>query len=164
MRTAGPVQFELFGGLPFVEYMPTEAVPEVRYTPAEPVPEKRKPVRVGPFEKWLRKLEVPYVAVTEAKRAVFVRPGESPEAFDFLIYNECGPNLLVLLGTPTAEGKALMREWEGIFGKGFAAYFVWRAGERDPQGQKEWVGALLEDYGAVGTVAIPVANLLLGAH
>ena len=212
MITAGPVQFELFGGLPFVDYMPTEAVPEVRFTPAEPVPAKQKrkararartcprcdePLAAGAvpgrkcsvcgtdccpgcademggvltcdecqerpdranvatmtaFEAWLRHLEVPHVEVTEAKRAIFA--GAAIASFDFLVYRQDGPNLLVLLtDSPTEADESLLREWEKVFGPEFVGAFVWHDGDDD------WAGILLADWRGQAEHARPLRDLL----
>jgi hypothetical protein len=145
-------QFELFGGLPFADVMPAAGKPEVRYTPAEPLPNKPRKPRVGPFEKWLRDLNVPYVKVAEAKRAIF--PGSHVEAFDFLIYREAGPNLLVLLNPrPGEEDERRMKDWEQTFGEGFAACFAWRAGD-------DWRGILMADWRGRAEHARPLRDLL----
>ena len=44
------------------------------------------------FEDYLRSKGLPYVAVDEAKRAIFA--GASIKSFDFLVYSASGPNLL----------------------------------------------------------------------
>lgn len=45
------------------------------------------------FEDYLRRQQIPYVAVDEAKRATFGRI--SLKSFDFVVYSGDGPNLLV---------------------------------------------------------------------
>ena len=135
MRTAGPVQFELFGGLPFVDLMPTEAVPEVRFTPAEPAPKKMRGRRklaavdstgAAGLEHFLRERQEPYVAVDEAKKAIFA--GSNIGSFDFLVYRQDGPNHLVLIvhGKPTTEQDERLAEWERVFGPAFVGVFVCR--------------------------------------
>ena len=71
------------------------------------------------LEHLLRERGVPYVAVDEAKKAIFA--GSSLKAFDFLVYCDDGPNHLVLVvyGRPTAEQEALLGEWEKVFGPAF---------------------------------------------
>ena len=80
------------------------------------------------FETFLRDKGWPYVAVDEAKQAIF--GGAGIEAFDFLVYSSVGPNLLVSLqGTPgpvAQEALDSMGEWEAVFGKDFRAVFVCR--------------------------------------
>ena len=45
------------------------------------------------FEDYLRHKAIPYVAVDEAKKAIF--GSESLKSFDFVLYSEKGANLLV---------------------------------------------------------------------
>ena len=45
------------------------------------------------FEHYLRQRRVPYVAVDEAKKALFANA--SLKSFDFVVYSQQGPNLLV---------------------------------------------------------------------
>jgi hypothetical protein len=122
-------QLDLIGGLPFAETM------EVRFTPAEPAAKsKRTRRKLAPvdstgaagLEYLLRERQEPYVAVDEAKKAIF--SGAGIEAFDFLVYRKDGPNHLVLIvhGTPTAEQDALLAEWEKVFGSAFMGVFVCR--------------------------------------
>jgi hypothetical protein len=79
------------------------------------------------LETCLRDKGWPYVAVTEARKAIF--GGSGIGTFDYLIYSSTGPNLLVLVVTrrPTAEQAEQMTEWEKIFGKDFEAAFVFQA-------------------------------------
>ena len=59
------------------------------------------------LEKYLRGHNIPFVAVTEAKKAIF--SGASLDSFDCLIYSESGPNLLVLLtNSPSTAGRLLI--------------------------------------------------------
>jgi hypothetical protein len=94
------------------------------------------------FEDYLRSRGLPYVAVDEAKKAVFGRI--SLKSFDFIVYSEQGPNLLVDVkgrkfpdSTPGRKrgGKAWenwitrddvegLAEWQGVFGGGFQAALV----------------------------------------
>ena len=95
------------------------------------------------FEDYLRKKDWPYVAVDEAKRGAFA--GASIKSFDFLVYSDTGPNLLVdvkgrkfpdrageknkgasrawenWITRQDAEGLA---EWEKVFGDDFVAFLV----------------------------------------
>lgn len=95
------------------------------------------------FEEYLRGRGVPYVAVDDAKKAVF---GEiSLKSFDFIVYSEVGPNLLVDVkgrkfpdSTPggkktasrawenwiTQDDVAGLRDWARVFGEGFLATLV----------------------------------------
>ena len=45
------------------------------------------------FEDYLRAKGWPYIAVDEAKKAIFA--GGAIKSFDFLVYSASGPNLLV---------------------------------------------------------------------
>ena len=78
------------------------------------------------LEHFLRQRGVPYVAVDEAKKAIFA--GSSLQAFDFLVYCDDGPNHLVLIvhGKPTAEQDELLAEWEKVFGPAFVGIFARR--------------------------------------
>ncbi len=92
------------------------------------------------FEHYLRANAIPYVAVDEAKRAladVNVPEGKL-KSFDFVVYSEHASNLLVdvkgrkhsgrtgrsLQNWVTAEDVASLKRWEGLFGEGFEAAFV----------------------------------------
>jgi hypothetical protein len=95
------------------------------------------------FEDYLRAKGLPYVAVDEAKKAIFA--GVSIKSFDFLVYSTSGPNLLVDVkgrkfpdsgpargGGPrrawenwvTREDLNGLQEWEKVFGGGFQAVLV----------------------------------------
>ena len=82
---------------------------------------------VAELEKHLREKGWPYVAVDEAKKAIF--NASEIAAFDFLVYRTIGPNLLVLVVTrrPTPAQVQQMTEWEKVFGKDFLAAFVFQA-------------------------------------
>jgi hypothetical protein len=75
---------------------------------------------VKAFEAFLRATGTPYVAVTEAKRALF--SGVKLKAFHFVVYSATGPNILATV-KPFSQGnmRAEMGRWEEVFGKGFAA-------------------------------------------
>lgn len=85
------------------------------------------------FEYYLRAKQIPYVAVDEARRAL---RGPMPlKSFDFVVYGESGPNLLVdvkgrkhtgrsrkqLDNWVTQEDIDGLRQWEQVFGGGFEA-------------------------------------------
>ena len=95
------------------------------------------------FEDYLRAKGWPYVAVDEAKKAIF--GAVSLKSFDFLVYSSSGPNLLVDVkgrkfpdaipgrsrGTSRAWENWITRddvegltEWEKVFGNGFLAVLV----------------------------------------
>jgi hypothetical protein len=89
------------------------------------------------FEAWLRRRGVPYVAVDEAKKALFT--DTSLKSFDFVVYNPGGANLLVDIkgrrfrtgsGDSTKQTWATeadvadLGEWERVFGDGFVGVLV----------------------------------------
>lgn len=98
------------------------------------------------FEHYLRSNGVPYVAVDEAKRALQgSATNKLPlKSFDFVVYSESGPNLLVDVkgrkhsgrtSSGAGTGRALqnwvtrddiagLRRWSGIFGEGFDPVFA----------------------------------------
>jgi len=86
------------------------------------------------FEAYLRNRQVPYVAVDEAKRALFA--DAKLKSFDFVVYSKAGPNLLVDVkgrsaraggSRKTLECWATQRDvddllhWQQVFGAGFSA-------------------------------------------
>lgn len=87
------------------------------------------------FEDYLRRKGLPYVAVDEAKKALFA--GAKLKSFDFVVYRPNGANLLVdVKGRKCSGGKSSLqnwvtrediddlRQWQDIFGEGFSAVFV----------------------------------------
>ena len=95
------------------------------------------------FEDYLRAKGWPYVAVDEAKKAIFA--GAAIKNFDFLVYSESGRNLLVdVKGRKFPDGvRGLKRgasrawenwitrqdveglgEWEKVFGRDFTAVLI----------------------------------------
>jgi hypothetical protein len=72
------------------------------------------------MEAYLRESGTPYVAVDEAKKALFA--GVQLRSFDFVAYSDSGPNWLITC-KPFSQGdmREVMRKWEDVFGKGFAA-------------------------------------------
>jgi len=77
-------------------------------------------VTVKAMEAYLRESGTPYVAVDEAKKALFA--GVKLRAFDFVAYSDNGPNWLITC-RPFSQGdmRKVMKEWENVFGSGFAA-------------------------------------------
>ena len=88
---------------------------------------KGLPSERAQLENHLREKGWPYVAVDEAKKAIF--SGSNIASFDFLVYSTTGPNLLVLIVTrrPTPAQVEQMRQWEQTFGKDFLAAFTFQA-------------------------------------
>src|SRR5438105_12764379 len=86
------------------------------------------------FEAFLRHKGVPYVAVDEAKKALFAN--SKLKSFDFVVYSKNGPNLLVDVkgrqmrdsvskrrfeSWTTERDVADLMQWEQVFGEGFKA-------------------------------------------
>src|SRR5437773_2391768 len=88
------------------------------------------------FEAFLRDRGVPYVAVDEAKKALF--SNAKLKSFDFVVYSKNGPNLLIdIKGRQarntrggggasfqtwaTQQDIADLMQWEQVFGDGFKA-------------------------------------------
>src|SRR5438105_12741405 len=86
------------------------------------------------FEAFLRHKGVPYVAVDEAKKALFANA--KLKSFDFVVYSKNGPNLLVDVKGRSCRNRAArsgfetwateqdindLMQWEQVFGEGFRA-------------------------------------------
>ena len=99
------------------------------------------------FEDFLRTRGVPYVAVDEAKKALFA--DAALKSFDFVVYSADGPNLLVdVKGRkfPTVSGKQRrywenwvergdlhdLARWQEVFGRDFQAMLVFAYRLGDP--------------------------------
>jgi len=94
------------------------------------------------FEHYLRAKAIPYVAVDEAKRALAGPDGlhvpQSLKSFDFVVYSQSGPNLLVDVKGRKHSGRSsrsfdnwvteadieCMTRWEQIFGQDFQGTFA----------------------------------------
>ena len=91
------------------------------------------------FEAYLRGRGIPYVAVDEAKKALF--SDAKLKSFDFVVYSKSGPNLLVDIKGRSAKttGKSArasfetwateqdvadLIQWQQVFGEGFKAVFA----------------------------------------
>ena len=87
------------------------------------------------FEDYLRRKGLPYIAVDEAKKALFA--GAKLKSFDFVVYRPNGKNLLVdvkgrklstssssLQNWTTREDIDDLRQWQDIFGNDFCAVFL----------------------------------------
>jgi hypothetical protein len=89
------------------------------------------------FEAYLRERGIPYVAVDEAKRAMF--SNAKLKSFDFVVYSKSGPNLLVDIKGRQLRGKsggssfqtwatqqdvADLLQWQQVFGEGFCAVLM----------------------------------------
>jgi hypothetical protein len=90
-------------------------------------------------EHYLRANAIPYVAVDEAKRALAHKPAPAPiKSFDFVVYSEHGPNLLVDVKSRKHSGRTdrqfqnwvtredvrSLNKWAGIFRDGFNPAFA----------------------------------------
>src|ERR1700722_14374322 len=88
----------------------------------------------GAFEAFLRDRGVPYVAVDEAKKALFAHA--KLKSFDFAVYSKNGTNLLVDVKGRQVRNRASrtgfetwaterdvqdLLQWEQVFGQGFRA-------------------------------------------
>ena|SRR5437870_4468049 len=86
------------------------------------------------FEAFLRDRGVPYIAVDEAKKALF--SNAKLKCFDFVVYSKSGPNLLVDVKGRQARNRtgpasfqtwatqqdvSDLMQWEQVFGEGFKA-------------------------------------------
>lgn len=83
------------------------------------------------FEAFLRDRKTPYVAVDEAKKALF--SNAKLKSFDFVVYSQAGPNLLVdVKGRQSTDGRSYQTwtteqdvedlvQWQQVFGEGFVA-------------------------------------------
>ena len=90
------------------------------------------------FEQYLRVKKIPYVAVDEAKRALHKAHPTSLKSFDFVVYSESGPNMLIDVKGRKHTGRSrkafdnwvtegdveCMEKWEKIFGDGFVGVFA----------------------------------------
>ncbi|MGD1278670.1 MAG: HYExAFE family protein [Tepidisphaeraceae bacterium] len=101
------------------------------------------------FEAFLRNRKVPYVAVDEAKRALFANA--RLKSFDFVVYSKRGPNLLIDVKGRTCRNRtgrsgfetwatqrdvADLMQWEEVFGEGFKAiltFIYWIDPPLEPQ-------------------------------
>jgi len=93
------------------------------------------------FEDYLRAKGWPYVAVDQAKKAIFA--GASVKSFDFLVYSESGPNLLV-----DVKGRKFP---DGVSGPKRGASRAWEnwITRQDVEGLREWQKVFGEDFQAV---------------
>ena len=88
------------------------------------------------FEAFLRDRKTPYVAVDEAKKALFANA--RLKSFDFVVYSKKGPNLLVDVKGRSCRNRSSrsgfeswtteqdvtdLMQWEQVFGEGFKAVF-----------------------------------------
>jgi hypothetical protein len=89
------------------------------------------------FEGYLRHNGIPYVAVDEAKRALFATA--KLKSFDFVVYSKTGPNLLIDVKGRSCRNRTKrsgfetwsaeqdvtdLQQWEQVFGDGFKAVLM----------------------------------------
>lgn len=89
------------------------------------------------FEDYLRAKGLPYVAVDEAKKALFSTA--KLKSFDFVVYSRSGPNLLVDVKGRSCRDRDTVKgfetwateqdiedlaQWREVFGEGFSAVLV----------------------------------------
>lgn len=89
------------------------------------------------FEAFMRDRGIPYVAVDEAKRALF--SNAKLKSFDFVVYSKNGPNLLIDVKGRQVRNRSSRRgfetwteeqdvtdliQWQQVFGEGFKAVFA----------------------------------------
>jgi hypothetical protein len=90
------------------------------------------------FEGYLREHGIPYVAVDEAKKAMFANA--RLKSFDFVVYSKKGPNLLVDIKGRQLRSKSSrsgsfqtwateqdvldLLQWQQVFGDGFTAVLM----------------------------------------
>jgi hypothetical protein len=122
------------------------------------------------FEDFLRKKGLPYIAVDEAKKALFA--GAKLKSFDFVVYRPNGKNLLVdvkgrklnpaasssLQNWTTREDIDDLRQWQEIFGDGFSAIFLFMYHWPDRPEAAPLKDMFLHHEKWYGTFAISVAD------
>jgi hypothetical protein len=89
------------------------------------------------FEAFLRDRGIPYVAVDEAKKALFANA--RLKSFDFVVYSKKGPNLLIDVKGRSCRNRTDragfetwatqqdvndLMQWEQVFGEGFKAVLM----------------------------------------
>jgi hypothetical protein len=135
------------------------------------------------FEDYLRSKGVPYVAVDEAKKAIFA--GASVKSFDFLVYSASGPNLLVDVkgrkfpdSTPGGKARASrawenwitrqdiegLQEWQKVFGPDFRAMLVFAYWLQGPPQRCPFADVHLFRQKHYAFVAVPLVDYLGSAR
>lgn len=83
--------------------------------------DEHRPLR-GRIEEDLRRRDIPYVNVIEAKRALF--GAAHLDCFHFVVYAPVGDNWLLLVAEAGEANRQTMSQWQDIFGDGFKAVFA----------------------------------------
>ncbi len=129
------------------------------------------------FEDYLRAKGWPYVAVDEAKKALFA--GSAIKSFDFLVYSSSGPNLLTdvkgrkfpdgVTGKQRGASRAWenwitqqdvegLREWEKVFGSGFQAVIIFAYWLQGPPSRVPFADVHFHKDKHYAFVAIPLSD------
>ena len=135
------------------------------------------------FEHFLRSKGWPYVAVDEAKKAIFA--GASVKSFDFIVYSSTGPNLLVDVKGRKFPGAVPARkrgarcawenwitrndaeglsEWEKVFGSEFRGVFVFAYWLQGPPGRAPFEDIHVFRQRHYGFVAVALSDYLAAAR
>src|SRR3954464_8641230 len=99
------------------------------------------------FEAFLRSRGIPYVAVDEAKKALF--NSAKLKSFDFVVYSKNGPNLLAhtegrqartrpggrntFETWTTEQDVGALTQWQEVFGEGYGAHLAFVYWIDDPR-------------------------------
>ncbi len=134
------------------------------------------------FEDYLRAKGWPYVAVDEAKKAIF--GADSIKSFDFLVYSSVGPNLLVdVKGRKFPDGVTGRRrgstrawenwvteddihglgEWQKVFGRDFIPVLVFAYWLQGPPQRSPFADIHLFRENHYAYLAIRLEDYLAGA-
>jgi hypothetical protein len=92
-----------------------------------PAQEEHPPRRrslLADVERELREHGRPYVAVNEAKKALF--SSLRLRSFHFVVYDKERDNWLLWCGEPTAAVRQNMAEWAQVFGEGYQVVYAVR--------------------------------------
>lgn len=134
------------------------------------------------FEDYLRAKGWPYVAVDEARKAIF--GAVSLKSFDFLVYSSSGPNLLIdvkgrkfpdSIPGKSKGGRAwenwITREdveglgaWEGVFGQDFKAVLVFAYWLQGPPQRSPFQDVHIFRKNYYAFVCISLADYVEGAR
>ncbi len=134
------------------------------------------------FEDYLRAKGWPYIAVDEAKKALF--GAASIKSFDFLVYSQSGPNLLVdvkgrkfpdaVAGPKRKASRAWenwitrddvegLEQWQGIFGQDFSALLVFAYWLQGPPQRAPFTDVHVFRQRHYAFVGIPLADYVTAA-
>ncbi len=135
------------------------------------------------FENYLRSKGWPYVAIDESQRTLFA--GASVKSFDYLVYSESGPNMLVdvkgrkfpdgVVGRRRGNMRAWenwithddvtgLREWQKVFGRDFVATLVFAYWLQGPPQRAPFEDVHLFRENHYGFVAISLEDYVSGAQ